>query len=213
MDTKKHGLLITGCGRSGTGFMAKIFEAVGVLSGHEVLFSPLQSAWPHGWVGVESSWLAAPFLAQLPSHVHVVHQVRHPFDVIRSFMKYGFFEQPDDYANFCYRHVSSIHEWQDPLDRCIQYWISWNEMIEQRGVPWHRVEDLSAVQLVKMAEVAGLGISEHVFEAALKKWVTIRVGHSDPPPRRSVTSQEFLSRPLGPRLKELAGRYGYVINE
>jgi hypothetical protein len=205
----KTGLLITGCGRSGTGFMSKIFEAVGVPSGHEVSFNPIQHVWP--WVGVESSWLAAPFLEQLLSSVHVVHQVRHPLAVIRSFMSYGFFDQLNDYVNFCYRHAPEICEWPDPLDRCIQYWISWNEMVEKHNVPCHRVEDLSALQLVEMSLSAGFEVSEKAFEVVLRKWIDAKVGHLHTLPLRSVAAEELLARPLGQKLQEVAGRYGYAL--
>lgn len=193
--------------------MAKIFEAVGLSSGHEALFNPLQNIWPPERAGVESSWLAAPFLDQLPSHVHVVHQVRHPLAVIRSFMGYDFFGSSNPYVSFCYRHAPEIGRQQGALGRCMQYWISWNEMVESYGAPRHRVEDLSAPLLVDIAASAGFEIPEEEFAVALEKWGDVKVGHLSTPPRFRVSTRELLEHPLGQRLKELAYRYGYDIED
>lgn len=156
--------------------------------------------------------MAAPFIQDVPSHVHVVHQVRHPLAVIRSFMGFDFF-RPDlrnHYVDFCYRHAPKIQEWKDPLDQCIQYWLSWNDMIEHSDVPRHRLEDVSASQLASTAEAAGIGVPEKLLQMAVQEWTGFN-HRSHTPPRLSVTAQTLLDRPLGSKLRKTARRYGYTL--
>lgn len=83
--------LITGCGRSGTKYTARLLSAAGVPCGHEVACGPT------GFVGFgdatgESSWFAGGYLDQLPDDVVIVHQVRHPEATVRSFHRIGLFD-------------------------------------------------------------------------------------------------------------------------
>src|SRR3546814_6093748 len=59
--------LITGCGRSGTGWAAALFTALGYPCGHETVFR-------YDGVGAfnqpDSSWLAVPYAAQTRSEEH-----------------------------------------------------------------------------------------------------------------------------------------------
>jgi hypothetical protein len=206
----KRGLLVTGCGRSGTGFAAKVFEAAGIPSSHEIYFNPNHRQWPSEWSGVESSWLAAPFIQQLPDHVHVVHQVRHPLAVIRSFMGFEFF-RPDlhsKYVTFAYRYAPAIQDWDEQIDKCMQYWISWNELVEKHKVPRHRLEDLGPERLQTMAHAGGLSVTREQMQKA-----TLKVGKTYNHRARdaSVTAKRLLERPLGPKLQDLAKKYGYDV--
>lgn len=76
--------IVTGCGRSGTKWAAQALTAAGLPCGHEIVFHPRvrRPMWSR-WVPGEASWLAVPYLGRLGG-VTVVHQVRHPLDVIRS---------------------------------------------------------------------------------------------------------------------------------
>lgn len=86
--------VITGCARSGTGYTARLFTQLGVETEHETVFSPYAETFA-GWGAApgESSWLAAPFIDRLPAGTVVLHQVRHPVDVIRSLLGVHFFDQ------------------------------------------------------------------------------------------------------------------------
>jgi hypothetical protein len=86
--------LITGCARSGTGYTASLFSELGVPCGHEAVFTPYSTGF-EGWGTAqgESSWLAVPFVEQLPAGTVVLHQVRHPAAVIGSLLAIGFFSE------------------------------------------------------------------------------------------------------------------------
>ena len=100
--------LVTGCARSGTGYIATLLTALGVPCGHERVFNPLtlgkgdELLWPDASPG-ESSWLAAPFIPNLPEEVLILHQVRETVAMIRSKVRTRFFEVPTWYKSFAER--------------------------------------------------------------------------------------------------------------
>jgi hypothetical protein len=85
--------VVTGCARSGTTYMAALLSGLGLRIGHEVVFGPRTRSFD-GWRGLngDSSWLAAPFLADLDDAL-VFHQVRHPLKVVRSLVGIRFFAE------------------------------------------------------------------------------------------------------------------------
>ena len=93
--------VVTGCGRSGTGFTSRVLSMLGFPCEHEKVFSlkaitgdsielslPEQGAWG------DSSCMAAPMLDRLPPNTVVFHQVRNPIKVVRSAMGCDFFQRP-----------------------------------------------------------------------------------------------------------------------
>ncbi len=88
-------VVVTGCGRSGTAFAARLLRDLGLRVGHEAVFGPhLQAFDGFGERDGDVSWLAAPFLRDLPPDVVIVHQVRDPLAVVRSFSGIRFFVDP-----------------------------------------------------------------------------------------------------------------------
>ena len=80
--------LITGCGRSGTGFLAGLVNSSGKKCGHEEIFD-VYGINTHSEVVYESSWYAVPHLHCLNPTVKILHIVRNPIDVINSFYRIG----------------------------------------------------------------------------------------------------------------------------
>jgi hypothetical protein len=84
--------VVTGCARSGTGYTATLLSTLGVPCTHEALFSPYTQhfdGFPEP--GGDSSWLAVPFLGELPPGTVVLHQVRRPDAVVSSLLGIRFF--------------------------------------------------------------------------------------------------------------------------
>jgi hypothetical protein len=73
--------------------MATLLSRLGLTVGHEVVFGPRSRGF-NGFQGMQGdcSWLAAPFLAELPPDSVVIHQVRHPLAVTRSLVGIRFFD-------------------------------------------------------------------------------------------------------------------------
>lgn len=86
--------LITGCGRSGTGYLANLLAANGVKCGHEKVFGVKGVDFEElGKYSGDSSWFAPLWMKEVPEikNTPVVHVVRNPHDVTRSFYRLGVF--------------------------------------------------------------------------------------------------------------------------
>lgn len=81
--------VITGCGRSGTGFYSNLMKENGINCGHESYIS-LRGPKSFNFVA-ESSWLAVPFLASIPDNYYIIRTLRDPFKVIKSFYELSVF--------------------------------------------------------------------------------------------------------------------------
>lgn len=145
--------VITGCGRSGTLFTARLLTLMGVRTSHEEYFTAfstprceMQFAQWLSWTDTEGevSSLAAPrasVLSQMcgtdPSllvrwPIHLVHLVRNPVCVIRSLMGLGTFAQTKwllPNIKFFFRHLLQASFDDAPIVLCMKYWLYWNRLI------------------------------------------------------------------------------------
>lgn len=104
-------ILITGTGRSGTGYMAKVMQAAGYDVQHERYGEDGTSDWHAiGW-----KWTKlAPFDT-------IIHVLRNPIHVLRSFQAI----RPDSWgymANALYDECPPMH----PACGALWYWLQWN---------------------------------------------------------------------------------------
>ncbi|HEY7158931.1 MAG TPA: hypothetical protein VH575_33610 [Gemmataceae bacterium] len=161
---KKLQYIVTGTGRCGTVYLANLLTACGLPCGHESVFTPwgfeealarldgrsaiqvsaisLASCgdWfrEAGEVIADSSYMAAPFLDHpILQDTRVIHVVRHPMDVINSFViGLNYFQEwlpADVWHQFIYTHVPELRLDYHPLDRAALYYIHWNRTIETRA--------------------------------------------------------------------------------
>lgn len=120
--------LITGCGRSGTGWAAALFTTLGHPCTHEGQFTwnktgPLMSG--------ESSWLAVPHLALLPRNTPVLRIMRDPYAVVQSIMARGFLRHGADiFDGYVEHHRPDIFASPTHLGRAIRYVALWDEPLE-----------------------------------------------------------------------------------
>ena len=84
--------VVTGCARSATTYTAQLLSAAGTTCTHEAVFGP-RTAGFRGWGPAQgdSSWLAVPFLQELPGETVVVHQVREPLGAIDALVRFQLF--------------------------------------------------------------------------------------------------------------------------
>jgi len=153
--------LVTGTGRCGTVFMARLLTSLGVPCAHETIFqndgidaatkrmlgiTPLHLSGvsmrdSQDWLNpdnleAESSYMAAPFLNHdFLMDSLVIHVVRHPVKVVNSFCNYlDYFQSSDPtnaYEAFIYNHIPELRDELTPYDRGCLYYVRWNEMIER----------------------------------------------------------------------------------
>ena len=154
--------LIVGCGRSGTGFMSHAVSLTGKSCGHENVFhvSGIDASSP---LEFECSWYAVPHLSQIPRSTRILHLVRNPQSVIRSFYRIGLFAptiaqhascgRPKKFAKtlvtdpsaflsrirYVHAHRQFFRNYTDVMDtpceiaRANRYWTHWNTRIENHA--------------------------------------------------------------------------------
>ena len=151
-EARTLAIVVTGTGRSGTGFASRWLTSVSVPCGHEAFFvhrglehALLMLKMRHQHYVGDCSWEAAPHLDSQPLRdALVVHQVRHPKRVIDSCMRVPQMVTPH-YARYMERHLPRIARYRRTMDRAACRWVWWNRMIERavegRDSYFWRVED------------------------------------------------------------------------
>lgn len=217
--------IVTGTGRCGSSYCAKLLTSLGIPCGHESIFDyngldvaskriggelPITlsevSQKDGRWIDpttiiAESSYCAAPFLNHFS--VPVIHITRHPLKVISSFLRdLKFFQSEvpsNEWETFIYSQVPELTKKMLPIKRACLYYLRWNQMIEQYKGPYyrHRVED----NISSLAQFLGCEVSDNIFSNKTENTMKQRVkdiGLADLP--RNNISQEFIF---------MTTRYGY----
>jgi len=212
--------VVTGCARSATGYTAKAIEQSGVYCSHERVFG--NKTVFNGQMNVhksefdtwgESSWWAARLVDKLPEQVAVLHQVRNPIKVIRSFWTLNL------RAFKWIRHgmLQVFEDSDDDLLFYIKHWIAWNKLIESRQTTApgsvyyrYRIEDLCFPNSVasKVAEIAG--VDPGIFSDTLSK-LKKDINHRKP--KSKITWRDVPESTWKAALCRLAARYGYTEEE
>jgi hypothetical protein len=210
--------LVTGCGRSGTGYTAKLLADLGLPCGHEAVFRPpnverARFDWPANLPG-ESSWLGAPFLGSLPKGTVVLHQVREPVSVIRSFLRIRFFDEPSAYLRFAVARAPELAS-GDRVERCMRYWLAWNRLAERaadlQGLQYYRfrLEDIDATLIERILAMVRFPCEPERVQRAVAAHPRDYNSRGDKETDADVTWDTLPRGALRDALGELAGRYGY----
>jgi hypothetical protein len=195
--------VITGTGRSGTGYISRLLTAVGIRCGHEEWWNPYNKRTP-GLAG-DASWLAVPHLDGYQGRVF--HQIRDPLKVISSLMN-G--EMSEDYAE-PYRTYKQQHcptgYTPDDLTSTVQFVARWLQQIDLHTEDAWRLEDIDEAFLVDLAATLGRPIDPIAAKQAITAVPTTynkhRTGHQ-------YTWDELPDIPETAWLAEWAARWGYT---
>lgn len=185
-------LLITGTGRCGTMYMARLLTASGVPCGHEDVYT-VAGIMARPDLEADSSWAAAPWLTGFSGTV--IHLVRHPMEVVRSHVGARLFGpkrvRPPFYGyakRWCKRTGDEVRD-------SMRWVLLWNEMIETHADQRIRVEDQPDAAFLES------------IGATAEPSVPTDINHRDR--QRDVPS---LPRgDLRDRLAAMAERYGYSL--
>lgn len=199
--------LVTGCGRSGTMYTARLLSALGMPCGHESQFShdrhgPLRSP--------DSSWLAVPYLDDIPADVRLVRVIRNPYDVVRSVMRMSFQDRPTRsvHDQFVARHRPDIVRPDDKLGRAIRWVATWDHPLDDRECHvWRTDVDSSRRVSVVASHLWRLRISTARVERARRR--VGRVNQARRPWRRVLSDQDIDAHPEGALIRRRAERFGY----
>jgi hypothetical protein len=206
--------VVTGTGRSGTGYAAQRLSGLGIACSHESYFTPggirlRDPDRPFGTKG-DASWLAPPLLATM--NIPVVHLVRSPAQVIYSLYSIGFFDpeflsQHRPFLAFAARH---FHVGNDPIDACIRWWLEWNrrcEAVATLRVPIEKFEE----RLPQLIAHIGLAPSRRGEPPSVS--YNKRPSVYPRPLSRAEVERRIWAHPLAPEIANMARRYGYVAPE
>lgn len=120
--------LVTGCGRSGTTWAADAFTEIGLPCEYESQFTYRT----HGpLINSESSWLAVPYVNEIPSDVKIVRMIRDPFAVVQSTMRMKFIHRKfHPFERYMHIHNYNVAESDDPLIRAIKWATEWDRPLD-----------------------------------------------------------------------------------
>lgn len=230
--------VVTGCGRSGTKYTAKLLSAAGIRCSHERLFTGRRADNIDCSIPIsDSSWMAAPFLEKLPPGAVVLHQTRDPLAVVSSHVARGFFDTPaiehpwwkhilkralGKAPSGQYRLVALVREAlpgvfreRTPIQRAARFWIEWNSLVETHSELLrlervvYRVEDLEAALLRSLARrITGTDLSAAAAQAAI---ATIPTNTNTGPSSAAVSLRDLGH--LQDQFVAKAGSYGYELRE
>lgn len=203
-------IVITGCQRSGTAYIASLITACGYWCSHERLFRDgrYQELKPES---IESSWAAAGYADRFTTPPHLVHQVRHPLSVIASCLARGTFRgklRPS--ARWASEIYPGIFQPEDSeIIRILRYWVEWNTLTEWASpdVRW-RIEYLNAEELADILTGFGRPVTAERVAQAQKMIPIANAATSDVDP---VTWDDLPVCKLTRRAMTMARRYGYEL--
>lgn len=190
-------LLITGCGRSGTSYTAKILQKGGFDAPHENVGAMGTVSWFSTYNGLSLTHHLAPDLR----FIHVFHQVRHPLNTISS-VYYSF--DPISWG-FIERNIPHIHPKDSLLTKAAKYWYYWNLKADAISEWTYRVEDLERVW-PEFCRRLGYNISSKVFDGVPRDTNTWNMVQ-----HRFTWKELFeqLDEDLFDDIQALAMKYGY----
>lgn len=172
------GFVITGTGRSGTNYIARVLRAAGVRCGHEDWWGPMPGLGEGSWIPQptltdrlrdlvsrtmvevrrrrrsldgDSSWLAVPHLEDFDGLVLL--QLREPLRVIRSLVALEMFSAPRNAFELKARVF--VPQTGDSLVDAMRWWVMWNLRASESADLVYRIEDLDAPLLRDILELIG----------------------------------------------------------
>lgn len=192
-------LLITGCGRSATGYMADFLKASGLKVKHEQMDEDGSVSWLMAATVNKAPW--GP-LSKHYTFNHIFHQVRNPVKVIQSYYNVP----PGATWQWISSVIPEIQKKDSPLTKCAKYWVYWNLMAESKAEWTYRIEDFDSAYK-EMGRRLGWVFDENILKSIPK------TTNSKGPPIRVITwaiLKEELASDLYTKVRTLAIRYGYT---
>ena len=210
LECKLHSspaLLVTGCGRSGTNYLALVLKQ----AGHEIFHERLGKDGIVSWtMTVDSISPWGPFTEE--SFQHVFHQVKHPLPVLTSWISNLYDLERDEWV-FIRQHIPEIKLDDSLIVHCAKYWYYWNLLAEKKTEWRFRIEDIRKI-LPELINRSGLVLDNEALEKALNEVPSNYNSWYDT--SKKITWKELkqdLPRNLYKKIQKMTLRYGYTIYE
>jgi len=199
--------LVTGCGRSGTGWAAALFTALGFPCGHEAVYK--HDVRPGAFDRADASWMAVPYAAQTPLGTPLLRIMRDPHQVVLSCLAKGFLADVDEpFARYVRSWRPALTTPRDHLSRVIRYVALWDSPLDDLGHSVIRA-DGGAAHLQNAVYHAtrtllNRGVVAQAMVAVGSRTNTAREGKPDP-----VSLDWLATHPDYALIRERAERFGY----
>ena len=194
-------LLITGCARSGTHYIASLLTLAGLPIKHEKEGEMGTSSWTMAVNALQTPW--GPGYLKF-NFQHVFHQVRDPLKTISACTT-----EPERSWEFIYDHIPQIKVKDRLVVKCAKYWYYWNLEAENKAEFTYRVEDIENA-LDEMSIRLRVPLSKDAID-----WVPKDLNHR--PRKVNYTWKDLkvlLADPdLYQKIVDMARRYGYEVIE
>ena len=223
-------VIVLGCGRSGTLYASKVFQALGYCVGHEVLQHDGISSW---YLVVDSIWKDFLYEIKVKNKIYenrefyFIHLLRNPLEVIRS-MYLCEVSTKRKALDFVREHIPQFKLEQKSILFTTEWWLYWNERIE-KNFPIDRtirVEDLSKENLLEniskdldikfsnnmLSRIKSFGSKVHTIDSKVynelsqtcyKKYLLQGI---------TLGAIRIESSMIADRLKRKAINYGYILD-
>ena len=219
--------LIVATPRSATAFTARLLSNLGLNCGHEKHFGLdthlSQFLNCEGIVG-DSSWLAVPFLNQLPKDVKILHQTRHPLKVIRSLLELQFLDfdvvgRPvrdglrRRFTEFAMEHCPGVLEYNSNFERAAWFYYHWNRKIDaqrtDRELFRYNVDHFDTELLRQLLSFIGVDSSKFTNEQLSNQLVDVPKNLNAKKNNKVILVEEVTWQTIPAEVRDLAQLYGY----
>jgi hypothetical protein len=202
--------LVVGTLRCGMEYTAQVLNRMGIACGHGWAYTPDRvRRYPEIAILGDASPMAVPFAKDFNGLV--LHQVRHPLEVIGSLVDAARSRNPLTHGpegEFLARHFVARG---DALDDAMRYYVEWNTRCERHDAyRRYRIEDLDAGRLLRIADMISEAVDDSTVARALEV-VPADFKRLDP-----AEPLSWSDLPEGPTLDALlrqTARYGYPVND
>jgi hypothetical protein len=145
-------LLITGCGRSGTHYTARLLQEMGLDVPHEHVGKDGAASWKHIVSGT-FVYIGKNREAEIDStgFDRILHQVRHPLKVISSMQTFS-----DSTWSYMANYIE-LDLTAKPVKRGMQAWVRWNRLVESKAHWRFQIEELPK-RFQEFCQQAGLPV-------------------------------------------------------
>jgi hypothetical protein len=151
--------LIIGCGRSGTSFVSRYLQDLGLDIPHETVI---------GKNGIVSWYLT---FGEHHSFDHVIHIIRNPYDSFKSYSTLS-----DKAWAYIYEHLPEISPNDTNETKFVKYWCLWNKKAEEISEVTIKIEELRS-KIPTLLDFFGVnenGSEDALYEKLLKERINTR---------------------------------------
>lgn len=214
--------VIVGFPRSGFRYTAKVLTKLGVLAGHERSFgfNKQHCHSDNAAVWGDLSWLATPYISQLPPSTKVLWQTRDPIKSLDSSFAHdgslvGAERIESPYAQFVLRHIPDL-QGETEKERMLYWYIAWHDMVIKYDYAY-KVEDLSDPKgvILDVCRLTGASAKAKDVERALSQ-VSTSVHHRPTDDVVAPWTEEYLrnnNTEASRRVIEIIDQLGYQREE